>query len=88
LVLQYFSAETPIFPFERNTKTFVIAVCIVFVALPLLTFVLNTVDYAQKAVREMLSVGKKQTVLEKEHSGMIVSHLSTSIKLDTAYQKL
>jgi hypothetical protein len=45
LALQYFGAEKDIFPFERNIKSFVIALIILIFALPCLTYGLDSLGY-------------------------------------------
>ncbi|KAH8726341.1 hypothetical protein GQ44DRAFT_771521 [Phaeosphaeriaceae sp. PMI808] len=42
LALQYFGSETRIFAFDRNPKTFVIALCVLIFALPCLTYGLDS----------------------------------------------
>jgi hypothetical protein len=41
LVLQYFSADNDIFPFERNIRSFMIALFVLVFALPCLTYSLD-----------------------------------------------
>jgi hypothetical protein len=44
--LQYFGAEKDIFPFERNIKSFMIALILLIFALPCLTYGLDSLgDY-------------------------------------------
>jgi hypothetical protein len=56
LVLQYFGSDNNIFAFERNTRTFVISICVVLMALPLLTYILNVVNDVAKLVVAFVSV--------------------------------
>lgn len=44
LALQYFGAEKDIFSFERNPRTFSYAICILFCALPILTYGLSLLN--------------------------------------------
>ncbi|KAF3034718.1 hypothetical protein E8E12_007033 [Didymella heteroderae] len=44
LALQYFGAEKDIFSFERNPRTFSYAICILFCALPILTYCLSLLN--------------------------------------------
>lgn len=44
LALQYFGAEKDIFSFERNPRTFSYAICILFCALPILTYGLSMLN--------------------------------------------
>ncbi|UPX18040.1 uncharacterized protein EKO05_0008363 [Ascochyta rabiei] len=44
LALQYFGAEKDIFSFERNPKTFSYTVCVLFFALPILTYALSLLN--------------------------------------------
>ncbi|KAJ4343973.1 hypothetical protein N0V95_006489 [Ascochyta clinopodiicola] len=44
LALQYFGAEKDIFSFERNPKTFSYTICVLFCALPILTYALSLLN--------------------------------------------
>jgi hypothetical protein len=44
LALQYFGAERDIFSFDRNPKTFSFTICILFCALPILTYALSLLN--------------------------------------------
>jgi hypothetical protein len=41
LALQYFGGDRDIFPFDRNAKSFVVALFILIFALPCLTYILH-----------------------------------------------
>lgn len=41
LALQYFGAEKDIFSFDRNPRTFSYTICVLFCALPILTYLLS-----------------------------------------------
>jgi hypothetical protein len=60
LGLQYFGADRQIFSFERNGRTFILAVCIVFLALPVLTFALYFLERIQKAIFAMFGAKEKR----------------------------
>lgn len=51
IALQYFGADRDILPFDRNIKSFSIAIVILCVSFPLLTFVLNYLDQLQQRRR-------------------------------------
>jgi hypothetical protein len=42
--LQYFGADKDIFSFERNPRTFSYAICVLFCALPILTYGLSLLN--------------------------------------------
>ncbi|KAH7083870.1 hypothetical protein FB567DRAFT_604960 [Paraphoma chrysanthemicola] len=57
LVLQYFSTERPIFSFSRNSTSFLIAVLILMVSLPLLVQILYFIEiYGGKVVSAVLKL--------------------------------
>ena len=75
LALQYFGAEKDIFSFERNPRTFTYAVCVLFCALPILTYVLSLLNQSwDNLVRRFL--GKtKSTDEERPVSEYTFVHL-------------
>lgn len=48
IALQYFGADRDIFHFERNTKTFLIALALLCVTIPSLTLPLSYIDRIQQ----------------------------------------
>ncbi|KAH7077051.1 hypothetical protein FB567DRAFT_534429 [Paraphoma chrysanthemicola] len=56
LVLQYFGSEQAVFSFERNPRTFIIALVVVFATLPLLTYALYSFELGEKAFWEFLGL--------------------------------
>jgi hypothetical protein len=44
LALQYFGAEKDIFSFDRNPRTFSYTICVLFCALPILTYALSLLN--------------------------------------------
>ncbi|KAH7072767.1 hypothetical protein BKA63DRAFT_567359 [Paraphoma chrysanthemicola] len=71
LVLQYFGAERPIFAFERNTRSFVLALLVVFAALPLLIFLLGLVEHLKQIV--LSTRGMKKTKRTRTSNSIGVS---------------
>jgi hypothetical protein len=62
LALQYFGAEKDIFPFERNIKSFMIALILLIFALPCLTYGLDSLgDYICR-----LRIGTKKKPRDSE----------------------
>jgi hypothetical protein len=68
LVLQYFGSERAIFSFERNPRTFGIAIVIVFSTLPLLTFALYSIQRG-RALLELMGVTKMKKIRHRDDSG-------------------
>jgi hypothetical protein len=60
VVLQYFGSERAIFAFERNPKSFILALLVVFFALPLLTVVFGYFERAQRALFAALALNGKR----------------------------
>lgn len=65
LALQYFGAEKDIFSFDRNPKTFSYAICVLFCALPVMTYALSLLNRSwDNLVRKLL--GKTKTKSDDE----------------------
>lgn len=67
LALQYFGAEKDIFSFERNPRTFSYAICILFITLPILTYVLSLLNHHWDALHGRIC-GKNELDLFEESS--------------------
>jgi hypothetical protein len=63
LALQYFGAEKDIFSFDRNPRTFSYTICVLFCALPILTYALSLVNQSwDNLVRRILPRVKSEDV--------------------------
>jgi hypothetical protein len=69
LALQYFGAEKDIFPIERNTKSFMIALIILVFALPCLTYGLGSLGYLIGKLSVRYGVHARNEDSEANHSG-------------------
>jgi hypothetical protein len=69
LSLQYFGAEKDIFPFDRNAKTFVIALFVLLFALPSLAYVLDRSVCVGKDIFVRLRKRPKKTNIEAISDG-------------------
>lgn len=61
MVLQYFGAERPIFSFERNAKSFAIAICVVFFTFPVLVYMLNSLERVREVAVVKIFGNKTKT---------------------------
>ena len=62
MALQYFGADQPVFSsFDRSPRNFVISLFILLLALPLLTWILNSISGLKEAVVERFTVSKRRT---------------------------
>ncbi|KAJ8113691.1 hypothetical protein OPT61_g4239 [Boeremia exigua] len=65
LALQYFGAEKDIFSFERNPRNFSYAICVLFITLPVLTYVLSSLNLYWEMLLSRIC-GKKGTNTDEE----------------------
>ncbi|KAF3006042.1 hypothetical protein E8E13_010813 [Curvularia kusanoi] len=63
LALQYFGADKDIFSFERNAKTFGIAICVLFSVLSVLAYVLNLLNHGRRELYRKLRLEREEMVI-------------------------